>query len=926
MKTRGSKLTAMKHFNGKRLLLSLAILLTGYFNAQATRFYAIASGDWNSKATWSTSPTGTTAASAFPALSGDTVYIGQGATGYTINIPDNVTMTAAEIFIGSGAAATSSSITLAGAGSVLTVSGNITIIKPSGAATNALVVNAGTVTVTGNVTLDGTVATSNRAARITISTGSLTINGNLAIVAGSAGNNVIDMSGGAGKLILKGAWTGTVGTLNAGTTSQVRFESTTAAQTIPVFLTGGYNDIYINNTSATGATLAGALTANNLKGNIIVGDANTGSKFNTGNFAITLNNTKGINLAENSSFNTGTSVITFGTGGTAAINGYLKTSNTAGLSGATTTLFNSTNAPTISMGANSTVEYSSTVAQSVTARADYASLILSGSGAKTMAGTATTATINKDLTASGGGFADGGKAITVKGNIVNSVAFTGAGKVVLSGGSAAHNLSGTGGSFTNLELNDALGAELSADVQVVSTLTLTAGKITTGSNYLISGSSNGANSSILGGNATRYIYGNLRKFIPSTANPAVNLIIGDLNNYTPITLNFSGTPAAGGSLNVSTLAAQPPVESGISQTKYVNRKWAINVNTALSGYTSYSATFTFVAGDLVGAPTTTAAGLVIRRLSGGVWYPTTIGTVNSSSAQATGLSSFSEFYIGEIEATPITINTQPTDSSICQGFNASFTASASSTFSPTVKWQRSSDNGTTWVDITGTLDNTNTTYSNFTTNTLTLTNPKTTISGYKYRAVYTNINGSTNTNAATLTVQDKPVSVTIVSSDADNSICENTSVTFTATPTNGGSNPVYAWFLNNVEVTGVTGSTFTTTTLANGDKVKVVLTSDITPCASGNPYTSNVITTVVSPIPTAAFATTANNSPVCSGKNALFYLTGTSGGVVTYKVNGGASSTVTLTGGAATVTVSGVTATTTLEIISVTANGCSNNF
>ena len=73
MKTRGSKLTAMRLFNGKRLLLSLAIVLSGYFNAQATRFYAIASGDWNSKTTWSTSPTGTTAASAFPALSGDKI-------------------------------------------------------------------------------------------------------------------------------------------------------------------------------------------------------------------------------------------------------------------------------------------------------------------------------------------------------------------------------------------------------------------------------------------------------------------------------------------------------------------------------------------------------------------------------------------------------------------------------------------------------------------------------------------------------------------------------------------------------------------------------------------------------------------------------------------------------------------------------------
>jgi hypothetical protein len=83
------------------------------------------------------------------------------------------------------------------------------------------------------------------------------------------------------------------------------------------------------------------------------------------------------------------------------------------------------------------------------------------------------------------------------------------------------------------------------------------------------------------------------------------------------------------------------------------------------------------------------------------------------------------------------------------------------------------------------------------------------------------------------------VSVTIASSDADNIICSGTSITFTATPTNGGVSPSYQWKLNGVNV-GTNSATYTTTTLANNDAVTVELTSNAT-CPTGSPATSNSI-------------------------------------------------------------------------------------
>ncbi len=97
------------------------------------------------------------------------------------------------------------------------------------------------------------------------------------------------------------------------------------------------------------------------------------------------------------------------------------------------------------------------------------------------------------------------------------------------------------------------------------------------------------------------------------------------------------------------------------------------------------------------------------------------------------------------------------------------------------------------------------------------------------------------TASTNVTVNDNlPVSVSI--SYSPSVVYTNTLVTFTATPTNEGSAPVYEWSVNGT-VVGTNSSTYTYTP-QNGDVVSCKLTSSY-PCAIGNPATSSQTMTVL---------------------------------------------------------------------------------
>lgn len=87
----------------------------------------------------------------------------------------------------------------------------------------------------------------------------------------------------------------------------------------------------------------------------------------------------------------------------------------------------------------------------------------------------------------------------------------------------------------------------------------------------------------------------------------------------------------------------------------------------------------------------------------------------------------------------------------------------------------------------------------------------------------------------------QPASVSI--SASANPICTGSSVTFTATPVNGGTSPTYQWKVDGSNV-GISSTTYATSSLSNSQTVSCVMTSNA-PCASGSPATSNAIVMVV---------------------------------------------------------------------------------
>jgi autotransporter-associated beta strand protein len=236
---------------------------------------------------------------------------------------------------------------------------------------------------------------------------STTINGRVELASGVS----ISWSGAGAKTFRNGIVGLGGANVMSGTTSSWNITGTTAQ-----FGTNGGTSLTLTNSA--GINISSSTTAT------LVGNLNTGASTN-----LTVAASGGV--LDAASFQ----LIASGASATFTINGKLKTSKTEGLNGSSTTAISSSNTPTVTLGASSTIEYTSASAQTITPRS-YVNLTISGAGMKSVAagnnqiivtGTLTTGgllTLKSDAT----GTASIGSSGTITGNVTVERYISGSGR------------------------------------------------------------------------------------------------------------------------------------------------------------------------------------------------------------------------------------------------------------------------------------------------------------------------------------------------------------------------------------------------------------------------------------------------------------------------------------------------------------------
>ena len=134
---------------------------------------------------------------------------------------------------------------------------------------------------------------------------------------------------------------------------------------------------------------------------------------------------------------------------------------------------------------------------------------------------------------------------------------------------------------------------------------------------------------------------------------------------------------------------------------------------------------------------------------------------------------------------------------------------------------------------------------------------------------------------------NKVAGITITSSS--NTVCSSFQPVFTANPVNGGTNPIFKWKINGIDVSGATNAIFSDARLTAGDVVTCELRSNEV-CVQNVIVNSNPITLQTpdqSKSPSVAIS--ANKDEICQGGRIVFSAQVTNAGanpVYLWKVNG----------------------------------------
>ena len=192
--------------------------------------------------------------------------------------------------------------------------------------------------------------------------------------------------------------------------------------------------------------------------------------------------------------------------------------------------------------------------------------------------------------------------------------------------------------YGNLNVSGSGTKTLTGNVNIAGTLTFTGATITTGASTLYLKP---------GGTVSRtsgHVIGNFKKNV-ATGATSKTFETGDAINYTPVTVAFASVTTAG-DLTASVTATDHPnlVGSGIRTDKSVNRYLTL-ANSSIV-FTNATLTMNWVAGDI--DPGSTTANFKVGNYNNPTWTLPSVASPLATSIQATGLTSFGDFAVGEL--------------------------------------------------------------------------------------------------------------------------------------------------------------------------------------------------------------------------------------------------------------------------------------
>ncbi len=247
--------------------------------------------------------------------------------------------------------------------------------------------------------------------------------------------------------------------------------------------------------------------------------------------------------------------------------------------------------------------------------------------------------------------------------------------------------------------------------------------------------------------------------------------------------------------------------------------------------------------------------------------------------------------------TATTISSQPQNTTVCEGANASFTVSVNGT-SPAYQWQVSTDGGTNFTNISGA-----------TAATLNLNGVTIAMNNRQYRCVVSGeCAGASISTPAVLSISN---SLAVTGQPQNNNVCAGANAAFSVTAS--GASVTYQWEVsvnNGVSYAPVTGATNAALNLTG---VTLTMTNNRYRCIVSSACASSVVTNygLLTVNENAAVSSQPTNQTVCAGASATFSVAAT-GSPLSYQwqVSTDNGSNFTNIGGqtAATLTLNAVTA------------------